>query len=122
MLALLALGVAVAGIWMGARAEMLGRVGELALRRAVGARPRHLWRYWMSFVGRHFGGAMLVGAWLAVALAVELERSYGMPPILDARIWIAAALPLFGAFLTGSLPPFLRARRAAPASRLEGET
>ena len=67
-------------------------------------------------------GAMLVGAWLAVALAVELERSYGMPPILDARIWIAAALPLFGAFLTGSLPPFLRARRAAPASRLEGET
>ena len=40
---MLALGVAVAGIWMGARAEMRGRVGELALsgevRRVKGVLP-----------------------------------------------------------------------------------
>lgn len=120
-LAAVALGVAVSGIWMGARAEMRARIGELALRRAMGARPRHLWRYWIRFVVRHFGGALLVGAWLAVALAVELERHFGMPPILDARIWGGAALPLLAAFLTGALPPFLVARRAAPASRLEGD-
>lgn len=120
VLAILAVGVAVSGIWMGARAEMQARIGELGLRRAVGARPRHLWRYWMTFVARHFGGAVLVGAWLAIALAVELERSFGMPPVLDARIWAAAALPLLGAFLAGALPPFLQARRGAPAGRIEG--
>lgn len=121
ILAILALGVAVSGTWMGARAEMRRRIGELVLRRAVGARPWHLWRYGAAVVARHFGGAVLVGAWLTVALAAELERSFGMPPILDARIWIAAALPLLGAFLAGALPPFLMARRAVPASRLEGE-
>ncbi len=117
----LALVVAAAGTWLGARAEMRGRVGELALRRAIGARPRQLWRYGIGFVLRHFGGAILVGAWLAVALAVELERTFGMPPVLDARVWVAAALPLFAAFLAGALPPFFLARRAAPATRLEGD-
>jgi hypothetical protein len=119
-LAAVALGVAVSGIWLGARAEMRARIGELALRRAMGARPRHLWRYWIGFVVRHLGGALAAGAWLAIALAVELERHFGMPPVLDARVWGAASLPLVAAFLTGALPPFLVARRAPPASRMEG--
>ena len=100
-LATLALMVAVAGIWMGARAEMKGRSGELALRRGLGAAPRHLWRHWLAFVA-------------------ELERSFGLPPILDARIWLSAALPLLAAFVAGALPPFLSARRGAPAARMEG--
>jgi hypothetical protein len=117
-LALLALVIAAAGIWMGARSEMRGRTAELALRRAVGAAPGQLWRYWVGFVLRHLGAALGAGAWLAVALASELERGFGMPPVLDARIWGVAALPLVVAFVAGALPPFLATRRAAPASRL----
>jgi hypothetical protein len=117
-LALLALGIAVAGVWVGARSEMRGRIQELALRRAVGATPGQLWRYWVGFILRHLGAALGVGAWLAVALASEVERSFGMPPVLDSRIWTLAALPLVVAFVAGALPPFLAARQAAPASRL----
>ena len=114
----IALVLAGAGVWAGARAEVAAEAPETALRRALGAGPRRLWRHFGRFALRQCGGALLVGGWLAVALAIELERSYGRLPLLDWRIWAGAAAPVVVLFLLGAVPPFRAALRGAPAAAL----
>jgi hypothetical protein len=118
LLGVLALVLAGAGVWAGARAEVAAEAPETALRRALGASPSRLWRHFGRFALRQCGGALLLGGWLAVALAVELERSYGRLPLLDWRIWAGAAAPVVVLFLLGAVPPFRAALRGPPAASL----
>ncbi len=118
LLRALALVLAGAGVWAGTRAEVAAEAPETALRRALGASPMRLWCHFGRFALRQCGGALLVGGWLAVALAVELERSYGRLPLLDWRIWAGAAAPVVLLFILGAVPPFRAALRGPPAAAL----
>ncbi len=86
------------------------RVGEIGLRRAVGARPRDVRRQFLAeTAATAVGGAALgaaLGSGLAVFLAGRMNFSVGVSPL-------AVALGLVLAALTGLLAGVLPARRAA---------
>ena len=118
LLGVLALGLSLAAIWSAARSETQAEHPETALRRALGASPARLWIHFARFAFRQCATALLVGGWLALALAIELERSLGRLPLLDLRIWAGAAAPVVLVFVAGALPPFRSALRAPPATAL----
>ncbi|MGN6175002.1 MAG: ABC transporter permease [Streptosporangiaceae bacterium] len=97
---------------------VLERAGEIGLRRALGARPRHIGIQFLaeSTALGLFGG--LIGASLAVAtiLAITIYRHW--TALLDPRIVVAA--PVAGAVvgLMAGLYPALRASLLEPADAL----
>ena len=97
---------------------VLERAGEIGLRRALGARPRHIGIQFLaeSTALGLFGG--LIGASLAVAtiLAITIYRHW--TALLDPRIVVAA--PAAGAVvgLLAGLYPALRASLLEPADAL----
>jgi len=118
ILAGIALVVGAVGIANTTLVAVLERAGEIGLRRALGARPRHIGIQFLteSTALGLFGG--LIGASLGVVtiLAITIDRHW--TALLDPRIVIAA--PVAGAVvgLLAGLYPALRASVLEPADAL----
>jgi putative ABC transport system permease protein len=117
-LAGIALIVGAVGIANTTLVAVLERAGEIGLRRALGARPRHITFQFLaeSTALGLFGG--LVGACAGVVATVVVTISEQWTALLDPRIVLAA--PLAGAIigLLAGLYPALRASSIEPADAL----
>jgi hypothetical protein len=85
---------------------------EVAVRRAVGAPRRAVWRFYLAFAGRRLFAALLVGAWLSLFLGAGLSEAYASIPQIDWAVWGLVGVWVFITYTLGSLPPFLRAVRS----------
>ena len=117
-LAGIALFIGAVGIGNTTLVAVLERSGEIGLRRALGARPRHIT---MQFLAEStalglFGG--LVGASAGVIAIIIVTIYQRWTALLDPRIVVAA--PLAGAIigLLAGLYPALRASSIEPADAL----
>ena len=107
-------------------ARASGRAREFAVRSALGASRRRLFRQVFSEVGLLAACGLLIGVWLgwvAARALVAMLAQVGQAPELDVtpRITIlafAAAVTILSALASG-LWPALRASRAAPALDLK---
>jgi putative ABC transport system permease protein len=117
-LAGVALVIGAVGIANTTLVAVLERAGEIGLRRALGARPRHIAIQFLaeSTALGLFGG--LVGACLGVLVAIAVTISEHWTALLDARLVYAA--PAAGAVigLLAGLYPALRASTIEPADAL----
>ena len=117
-LAGVALVVGAVGIANTTLVAVLERAGEIGLRRALGARPRHIGAQFLaeSTALGLFGG--LLGACLGVATTLAVTVYHQWTALLDPRIVLAA--PAAGALigLLAGLYPALRASALEPADAL----
>jgi putative ABC transport system permease protein len=117
-LAGIALIVGAIGIANTTLVAVLERAGEIGLRRALGARPRHIGAQFLaeSTALGLFGG--LIGASLGVLATLGVTIYHHWTALLDARIVLAA--PAAGAVigLLAGLYPALRASTLEPADAL----
>lgn len=115
--ALLIGGVGIANVTL---LSVLERVGEIGLRRALGATRRQIAAQFMveSVVVGLLGG--LVGAALGVAVVATVSALQEWTPILDLRMVGVAALAGGGIGLLAGLYPSLKAASIEPISALRG--
>jgi putative ABC transport system permease protein len=117
-LAGIALVVGAVGIANTTLVAVLERAGEIGLRRALGARPRHIGIQFLteSTALGLFGG--LLGAGLGVLATLGVTIYHHWTALLDPRIVLAA--PLAGGIigLLAGLYPALRASALEPADAL----
>jgi len=117
-LAGVALIIGAVGIANTTLVAVLERAGEIGLRRALGARPRHIAIQFLaeSTALGLFGG--LVGACLGVLVAIAVTISEHWTALLDARIVFAAPAAGAAIGLLAGLYPALRASTIEPADAL----
>ena len=100
--------------------SVLERVGEIGLRRALGASRRHIaYQFLLESTGVGlFGGAIGASTGVLVVVGVSALRTW--TPVLDPRIPLAA--PLLGALtgLLAGLYPAIRASLMEPVDSLRG--
>ncbi|MYC84869.1 MAG: ABC transporter permease [Acidimicrobiia bacterium] len=98
--------------------SVLERIGEIGLRRALGAGRRHIaYQFLLESTGVGlFGG--VIGASTGVLVVVTVSALRTWTPVMDPRIALAA--PVLGALvgLLAGLYPALRASRMAPVDSL----
>ena len=98
--------------------SVLERVGEIGLRRALGASRRHIaYQFLLESTGIGFFGGV-IGASAGVLVVVSVSASNDWTPVLDARVPLGA--PLLGALvgLLAGLYPAWRASRLEPVESL----
>ena len=98
--------------------SVLERVGEIGLRRALGAARHHIAMQFLVESGAMGLVGGIVGASLGVLLVVTLSAQRGWTPVID--LWIPLAAPILGALLgllAGAYPAF-RASRLEPVEAL----
>lgn len=100
--------------------SVLERVGEIGLRRAVGAARRHIAAQFLveSTLLGFFGG--LLGTALAVVTIVAVAAAKDWVPVLDP--WLPMAAPVAGALvgLVSGIYPSWRAASVEPVDALRG--
>ena len=114
-----ALIIALTGTLALMRLWVVSLSGELGLRRAVGARRRHIIGWVCAracFVGLAGAGA---GLWFGPALWDALSSVVEGLPEWDGAIVVQLALLLVGATVAGALYPAWRAAKAGPAELME---
>ena len=98
--------------------SVLERVGEIGLRRAVGAARRHIAAQFLLESTMHgfFGG--LIGTTLAVITIVAVAKAKSWVPVLDP--WLPLAAPFAGALigLVSGVYPSWRAASVEPIAAL----
>lgn len=98
--------------------SVLERVGEIGLRRALGASRRHVAaQFLMESTAMGFVGGV-IGASLGVLLVVGISAARTWTPVLDP--WVPLAAPFVGAMtgLIAGLYPALRAASLEPVEAL----
>lgn len=98
--------------------SVLERVGEIGLRRALGAARRHIaGQFLMESTAMGLVGGV-IGASLGVLIIVGVSASRTWTPVLDP--WLPFAAPAIGALtgLAAGLYPALRAARLEPVEAL----
>jgi macrolide transport system ATP-binding/permease protein len=102
--------------------SVLERVGEIGLRRALGAARRHIAAQFLveSTAMGALGG--IIGASIGVLVVVAISASRTWTPVLDP--WIPLAAPLLGAVigLVSGTYPAVRAARMEPVDALRAGT
>ncbi|MHB8669187.1 MAG: ABC transporter permease [Acidimicrobiales bacterium] len=102
--------------------SVLERVGEIGLRRALGAGRRHIAAQFLleSTVMGLMGGALGASVGILVVVAISASRSW--TPVLDP--WIPLAAPVLGAAigLVSGTYPSLRAAALEPVEALRSGT
>ena len=119
ILALLAGGLGIANVTL---LSVMERVGEIGLRRALGATKRDIARQFIveSAVIGLLGG--LIGSALGVFAVVVVSLLQGWTPILDPFVAIGAALLGTVVGLTAGAYPAVRASNIEPITALRGGT
>jgi putative ABC transport system permease protein len=118
VVSLIALGVGTFSIATAATAGVTARAAEIGLRRAVGARPRHIFVQLLTETTLLGTVGGIVGSATGIVAVVAVALSNGWEPILDVR---TAALAAVGGVVTGlvaGLLPGWRATRVQPVVAL----
>jgi hypothetical protein len=120
-LSLIALGLAAVGLFGMIAHGVVARTKEIAVRMALGARPRDVQT---AVVGPHLVAGILglaAGAAIALRATVMLQQvSAGVRPD-DPRLFLEAAAVLLAVMLVASYWPVRRASRIDPAIALRAE-
>lgn len=117
-LALLTIAFAVIGIH-GVLADRVRRLtSEIGLRRALGARGRHIVLLLLRAVAWPTIGGLVVGMLLGLQLTDVLAGLFGGVDALDAGVYGLVAVLVFGAASLGAALPARRAMRIDPAEAL----
>jgi putative ABC transport system permease protein len=112
------LAVGTVGIGTSTMVSVLERRRELALRRALGARPSHLVRHVLTDTALLGLASAVIGTVAAVAVTLGVAAARGWSPVIDPRVLIAG--PLLGSAIgaVAGVPAARRAARAEPAEAI----
>jgi putative ABC transport system permease protein len=117
-LAAISLVIGAVGIANTTLVSVLERVGEIGLRRSLGARPRHIAAQFLteSFVIGTLGG--LIGTSLGVVAVIAVAASRDWTAVIEP--WASLPAPAIGSLvgLLAGLYPALRAARVSPIAAL----
>ncbi|HEX6352227.1 ABC transporter permease [Actinophytocola sp.] len=119
ILSLVALAIGTVSIANAATAGIAARIPEIGLRRAVGARPRHIFSQLLAetTVLGALGG--LIGAVGGVLITIVVSLTRGWQPIIDVpTALLASSAGALAGLLAGLLPAW-RATRIQPVSALQ---
>lgn len=118
LLAVVALGIGGLGIANASLIAVLEQAGEIGLRRALGARRRHIALQTVAESGLLGLGGAVAGVWLGVAITVFASLALRWEPSLDLRpIWLGPLAGL-GVGVIAGLYPAIRAASLQPADVL----
>ncbi|MEV4630235.1 ABC transporter permease [Micromonospora sp. NPDC049523] len=119
IVSIIALAIGALSIGNSATAAITARTAEIGLRRAVGARPRHIVAQLLAETTAlgGFGGA--VGALIGVMITVGVSLWNSWQPVIDLRVALVAAAVGAVVGLLAGLWPAGRAIRVQPVAALQ---
>ena len=112
LLGLLLCGAAALGTFITTMLNVKSRRHEIAVRRAVGARRRDIWRLVYAALARMAARAAVAGVLVSVALARVLEVFVPGLPTTNLVITLAVCAAIVAIALLAALPPVREALRA----------
>jgi putative ABC transport system permease protein len=119
---LVSLIVGAIGIMNVTLVTVLERVGEIGLRRALGAARRHIaGQFLLESTAMGFVGGV-IGATFGLLVTVAVSANRNWTPVLDA--WVPLVAPVLGALvgMLAGLYPSLKAARMEPVEALRSGT